>query len=262
VRGGESGGEDDNGPGPTTVVFKDSFAIGNFDLGNTLHRIFSPPLDNAHQVGGIDVGRSSDQPTEIGISNLRGLTKRWTARLQIKNFSYDQQAEAIRTLDRIFEPDHGWGLDAGGVGKAVEDGIRSASTGHHFEDRLTGFVFNAKTEARDENGEQLVDPQGKPRRISYKELGTQLLERSMHRGELAVPWDPDYLRDFPSHTSRPLASGDRQFSGTNDHTIDEKRVEMLRLYELEHGSLASGVITYVPVPGSRRASSNFMSDFG
>lgn len=260
VRGGDSSGEDDDGPGPMRVVFKESYSIGNFELAATLHKVFMPPEGAQHHVGGFDVGRSSDQPTEIGISQIRGLTKRWCARLQLKHFSYDEQAEAVRAIDRIFEPDHGWGVDAGGVGKAVEDGVRSSSSGYNFEDRLTGFVFNAKTEARDEDGEILLDTKGNPRRVSYKELATQLLERDMQRGQLAIPWDPTYLRDFPSHTSNELKSGERTFFG-RDHVIDEKRVEMLRLFELEHGCLTTAPITFLPVPGVRRSSSQLMRDF-
>ena len=239
-RAQEDASEDSSGPGQLREVYRNEFDAHNFDIAAVLRRIFGTPQPGLHRVGGADVGRSSDEPSEIGISELRGRGARWTARVQLKRMSYDLQAAALRALDEIFNPDHGWGLDATGVGKVLEDSLRGGKEGLRWEDRLTGFVFNSKTVARNpESGDELIDPAtGNPRRVTYKELATQLLEVAMQRGQFECPWDPDYQRDFPAHTATTDKQGERGFSPNHDHVIDEKRVEVLRAFELEHGNLA------------------------
>jgi hypothetical protein len=249
--------EDDGGSGPAPLVevYRGSFPFGNVVLEDVLRRFLEPPAAAVHLVGGADVGQNEE--TEIGFSELRGVHKRWRFRLQLRHFSYDDQAILLRQLDDVFRPDHGWGLDAGGVGKGLEDSVRGGPGGWQFDGRLTGFIFNTRMPAVDEHGEQLVDPAtGRPRTIVVKELATQLLEKDMQRGLLVVPWDPDYIRDFPAHTSKLLPSGERTFRRVFDHVVDEKRVETLRLFELEHGLAAtsSPAPAFAVPPGSRRDS--------
>ena len=254
--------EDAGGPAPLHQLFREGYSFGNFDLEAVLRRLIVPPAPGVHLVAGVDVGKSPD-PTELGASERRGLHHRFVLRVQLKHFGYDQQAEAIRIVDSILNPDHGWGFDSTGVGLAVEDALRGGAGGYHFDDRLTGVVFNSKTTVVDpQTGEEIPDPAtGQPRRVSLKELGTQLLERAMQRGELEVPWDPDYIRYFPSHTSRKLASGERTFSGVHDHVIDQKRVEMLRCYELDAG-LQTPPMTFAVPAGARRDSGELLAAYG
>ena len=63
-------------------------------------------------------------------------------------------------------------------------------------ERLSGYVFNRSTPAIDPTtGEAQLDPaSGREVLISYKELGTQLIERRLHgRGvcRLELPLDPE-----------------------------------------------------------------------
>jgi hypothetical protein len=243
----ESGDEEDaGGTAPLTEVYRNQFEPGNFDVTQLLRRVFdgAHARPGIHRVAGCDVGGTADEPTELGVSEQSGRVSRWVARVQLKRFDYDSQARIVCALDRIFEPDFGWGLDATGVGRALEDPLRGrAGAGHNFADRLTGFVFNAKTDLRNlESGDVVEDEAKNPKRVTYKELGTLLLEFAFQRGRVATPWDPDYVRDFSSHRARILPSGERAYSRERDHVIDEKRVEALRSYQLEWGSLGSSHI--------------------
>lgn len=253
--------EDDgaSGPAPLHELYRGSFEAGNLVLEDVLRPWLEIAAPGAHLVAGGDVGQNEE--TELGMSELRGVHYRWRLRIQLRHFSYDDQAKLVRQLDEVYRPDHGWGLDAGGVGKALEDSIRGGDGGWNFDGRLSGFIFNTRVPAVDESGEQLVDPaSGRPRTIQVKELATQLLEKAMQRGELVVPWDPDYIRDYPAHTCKRLPSQERTFRGTGDHVIDEKRVEMLRLHELQFGPTVAPELAFATPPGSRRDSAS-LGDF-
>jgi hypothetical protein len=253
---------DGSGPAPLIEIYRDNFSIGNVELPLLLRRIFEPFGAGVHTVGGIDVGKLPD-PTEIVLSKIRGRQRHWSTRLQLKGMSYDKQAEAIRAMDEIFRPDHGWGLDATGSGNVLEDFVRAGDGGYTISTRLTGFVLNSKGVARNpETGEESIDPATKlPRRVSYKELGTQLLERGFMRGLIVAPWDPDLIREFTSHTATKLRSGERQFTNTNDHLVDAKRVEELRLFEMEYGSLLEVPIHFTIPPDSARDSNQLMREY-
>lgn len=246
---------EEHGPGALLEVYRDSFERHNFSLEPVLRRLFQPLPNGAHATAGCDVGQSND-PSEIHVNEERGGKSYLTARLQIKGMSYDQQAEAIAIMDRIFRPNFGWGMDSGGVGKALEDALRGTTANGHFRnqpDRLQGFVFNVKCDARNpETGEPLTSPDGTVRRVSYKQLGTELLVSEFSRGRIGMPWDSDLIRDFSSHTAHQLRSGELSYSTVNDHTVDAQRVRALRRYELDFGQLTSPPLTFALPPGSAR----------
>lgn len=245
--------EDRTELGPLVRIYRQDFTKGNLDLTNLLRRLFSEAAGKLgpHRVAGADIGQSND-PTEIGVSELIGEQSRWSLRLQLKGLGYGEQAEVFHAMDEIVAPDFGWGLDATGVGRAVEHHILDRPGGHNFQDRLTGYVFNSKTEVTDPStDEPLIDlATGRPGKISLKELATQTLEAALQAGRIVVPWDPDYLRDFPSHTATQLRNGERTFSGKNDHVIDEKRVEALRVLEVD-GGVSAPILCHVPANAGR-----------
>lgn len=204
--------------------------------------------------GGNDYGSVND-PTEIFFGEPIGDVTRIVARVQLKRFDYEQQEAAIRALNRILRPRHGWAGDSTGVGSAIEHYL-ARPLGEERMD-YTGIVFNATTIDRDERtGEPLLDPEDstRERRVSWKELGTRLLEAAVQRQRWELPYDPDIVLQWSSHTAKLLASGRRQFAHTNDHTIDANRALALRLYLLRVGELGSPPLEFAVPAGSRRAS--------
>ena len=223
-----------------------------------------PPLAGPH-VGGGDYGASAEEPTELLVFAVHGPVLRLALRVQLKAFSYDRIRAAWRGLEReVARPSHGWGGDSTGVGTAVEHEIL-AELGR--ADRYSGYVWNRLTEARSpESGEQIIDeaPDGTltPRKVTAKELATELLEHRVARGQLELPYDPDLLREWPSHRAAVTAAGRRAFDRHHDHTIDAARAAALRLFEAELG-LGPPAPAVHQVPGSRRASySPFDADPG
>ena len=124
----------------------------------------------------------------------------------------------------ILHPAGGWGFDATGVGRVLVDLLAPG-----LDDRLSGYVFNRSTPAIDPTtGEAQLDPaSGREVLISYKELGTQLIERRLHGRGLELPFDPEVRHLLANHTYSQ--SGDtRRFSKLNDHLVDALRVAELR----------------------------------
>lgn len=238
---GDENGE--AGPGPMSRFFGDLATIGQFEGASLSDRVdrweeyLRPLLPRV--VGSLacaaDVGSTTD-PTEILFLQPIGHRRRFVGRLQLRHFGYDDQDAIIRAVDRILRPSHGWAIDATGVGTALEHLLSRENDGHWID--VTGVVMNAKTEdLDDESGEPVVDSDtGRPRRVTFKELGTRLLEHAMQRGHLEVPHDPDFLIQFPGHTAKKLPSGARKFKNTDDHLVDAGRVGMLRLHLLDVGT--------------------------
>ena len=161
----------------------------------------------------------------------------------------------MRVLDQLFRPSHGWGLDATGVGSALEHLLREGEEGWSIDGRVTGYVFNARVADRNpETGEAIEDPAtGRFRQVSAKEMATRILEQRIQRARIEFPADPEFLSQFPSHTAEVGSSGQRVFRNTGDHIIDASRVAMLRLFDLEHGDGAvAPVLFQVPRGLGRR----------
>lgn len=182
--------------------------------------------------GGADLGFSQD-PTEIYIKHIFGKTHRLVARVQLKGVTYDQQAEAIDSLDDVYGTGGhmGWGLDFGNAGSAVVHILQGQEiyADKEYEGRLSGYQFGAAYDAVNEDGEAIIDKKtGKPVRLSAKELSTDLLTTKMQRVELQYPYDPDIMLYYPSHTYRNGQTR-RIYKDIDDHAIDADRVLTLRV---------------------------------
>jgi hypothetical protein len=231
----------------------DVAALGDFDqIEELIARVFAP-LPNRHLVGGIDCGSAGDV-TEILLFERLGRRRRCVARLQLKRFPYDRQRTMIRALDELFEPSLGWGLEATGVGTALQHFLVEGEGDWTLADRLTGFIANANVPDVDPaTGEPVVDERtGKARQISAKEFGTILLERLVQRVDLELPATRVMLEQWPQYKSRKTPSGGRAFDNTNDHAIDATRVAIHRDHEMEHGDGADVPIAYAVPPGMSR----------
>ena len=183
--------------------------------------------------GGADLGFSQD-PTEIYIKIIIGKTHRLIARVQLRGVTYDQQADAIDTLDDIYNDNDmkmGWGLDAGNAGTSVIHILQNQQQyfSKRYEDRLTGYQFGSTYEAVDENGEIIMDKfTNKPVKLSAKELSTDLLVKKMQRQEIEYPYDPDIALYYPNHTYRD-GQLHRIYKKDDDHVIDADRALTLRV---------------------------------
>jgi len=194
----------------------------DFDLSALIKGFFSPVYGLLY-LGG-DLGYSND-PTELVLRLVIGRVWRTVARLQLKGVSYDLQANAIDALDDVFSPS-ALGVDFGNAGSAVVHILQSPENyeGKNYRERVRGWQFAETVDDMDEEGEVIIDKKtDKPRRKSVKQLSTEILVRKMQRCEWEVPFDRDYLDQFPSHTYR---EGSRHiiYSKGNDHIIDAERV--------------------------------------
>ncbi len=204
-------------------------------------------------VAGADFGGSSEEPTEILLFQVLGELLRCVLRVQLRSFDYPVQAQGMREVDRSAAfPSYGWGVDATGVGSAVEQQFRGLLAD---QSRLSGFVWNANRPlVHPTTGDPVADEHGQPRTVSHKEFATQLLELDVQSAALRLPWDPDMVREWSSHTSRKLPSGKRAFAPDHDHTIDAARAARLRRFDVELGHLQRPPIEHVSIPGARRDS--------
>lgn len=171
---------------------------------------------------GVDVGSAT--VTEILFERRNGLSDTIVLRIHLTGWNWYAQRDFILALDAILHPAGGWGFDATGVGRVLVDLLAP-----ELGDRLSGYVFNRSTPAIDPTtGEAQLDPaSGREVLISYKELGTQLIERRLHGRGLELPFDPEVRHLLANHTYSQ--SGDtRRFSKHNDHLVDALRVAELR----------------------------------
>ncbi len=182
--------------------------------------------------GGADLGFSND-PTELFIFEQRGDILRLHLRVQLKNVTYDQQAELINAIDRLFSRQVLWGVDFGSAGTAVVQMLHNleiySSCG--FDARLIGFNFQSTVDCIDEMGEQLyeADKQGNEKavQLNAKEWSTVLMTQRFQRTGYSLPFDTELVDHLSNHTAKEGAK-QRIFSKKNDHTIDAMRTAMLR----------------------------------
>lgn len=180
--------------------------------------------------GGADFGFAGD-PTEIIIKNIIGVRKRQVARLNLKHVTYDQQCQAIDALDDIFGPMETitWGTDFGNAGSAVAHDLQGLPQYAHknYDDRLKGFQFEGTTDNIDIDGDPILDSKdGKPVKITLKELATDHMTKRIQRLEAEYPPDPDIAFAYPNHT---VSSGGKHriYKKKDDHLIDADRAETL-----------------------------------
>lgn len=250
--GDEDAGESrERGPQPLLPLLDEVYDVANFDLAALLRSLFSPI--KGQLLAGIDCG-STDDPTEILFWEVIGRRVRAAARLQLKRFNYPQQRSAIRIVDEIFAPSFGYGLDATGVGSALEHLLNEGEGGWSLDGRLTGYVMNAVSiDLSPETGEPVLDPVTQnARKVTNKEKATQLLQLDVQRRDLEPPKHPEFLTQFTNHTARVSTSGRRIFDNTHDHLIEATRVARLRLFEMQFGAGFQGPIDFAVPANSTR----------
>ena len=228
----------DGDPVPETVslidetvrasVFFDPDKAGETDFTRMI-RSFFETVPGAKR-GGADLGYSGD-PTELYVKNIIGKKERLVARLQLKHVTYDQQCQALASLDDVYGPQSSiiWGTDFGNAGSAVAHDLQGLElyAKKNFDDRLRGFSFGSTTDNVDENGEAIIDAKtGKPSRITLKELATDILTKKMQRQELEYPPDPDIVLYYTNHTVR-IGERTRIYKKEDDHMIDADRTQIL-----------------------------------
>ena len=189
---------------------------------------------------GVDVGSAT--VTEILIERRNGLADTVVLRLHLTSWNWYAQRDFILALDSILAPAGGWGIDATGVGRVLVDLLAP-----ELGDRLSGYVFNRATAALDPStGEAQLDPAtGREILISYKELGTQLLERRLHGRGLELPFDPEVRHLLANHTYSQSGES-RRFSKVNDHLVDALRVAELRKLTADWGAFTPPLIYATP----------------
>jgi hypothetical protein len=189
---------------------------------------------------GVDVGSAT--VTEILFERRNGLTDAVVLRLHLTGWNWYAQRDFILALDAIFHPAGGWGFDATGVGRVLVD-LLAPDLG----DRLSGYVFNRSTPAIDPTtGEAQLDPtSGREVLISYKELGTQLIERRLHGRSLELPFDPEVRHLLANHTYSQTGEA-RRFSKVNDHLVDALRVAELRKLTADWAAFTPPLIHATP----------------
>jgi hypothetical protein len=118
-------------------------------------------------------------------------------------------------------------------------------------DRLSGYVFNRATPVIDPTtGEPQLDPtSGREILISYKELGTQLIERRLHGRTLELPFDPEVRHLLANHTYSQSGEA-RRFSKLNDHLVDALRVAELRKLTADWATFTPPLIHATPTGSS------------
>lgn len=197
-----------------------------------LLREFIEPVGDAVLWAGADLGFSND-PTEIFLCQEIGTELRDLVRIQAKGVSYDLQCELIYCLDELTGFNASWGVDFGSAGTAVVQMLQNLAIYEdgHYDERLTGFNFATAVDAIDEDGNQLMqeDDRGneKPIRLPAKELATNLITARFQRYGWALPYDTEVIGHFSNHTARE-GQKHRIFDKKDDHTIDAKRVLILR----------------------------------
>jgi hypothetical protein len=233
----------DNGPVPRMIMLLDEVfrktgffdysllpegGMSDSDFRKTIKSFFSsaPGLKR----GGADFGFTGD-PTEIVIKNIIGERKRLIARLAMRHVTYDQQCQALDALDDVFGPQEAisWGTDFGNAGSAVAHDLQGLPQYEHkhYDNRLRGFMFEGTSDNIDEHGNPVLDSKdGKPVKITLKELATDHLTKRMQRMTTEYPADPDIISDYPNHTVSN-AGKHRIYKKKDDHIIDADRAETL-----------------------------------
>src|SRR6185436_11867509 len=233
---------------PFLTVLQDTLDVSAWDSWKAdrrreaitdLARFFVRPIPG-DLTAGVDVGSAT--VTEILFQRRNGLSDTVVLRLHLTGWNWYAQRDFILTLDAILRPAGGWGFDATGVGRVLVDLLAP-----ELGERLSGYVFNRATPALDPTtGEAQLDPAtGREILISYKELGTQLIERRLHGRGLELPFDPEVRHLLANHTYSQSGEA-RRFSKVNDHVVDALRVAELRKLTADWGAFTPPLIYATP----------------
>ncbi len=199
---------------------------------------------------GVDVGSATI--TEILIQRRRGRDlDELVLRLHLAGWNWYAQRDLILLLDEALRPSGGWGIDATGAGRVLADLLAVK-----LQERLSPYVFNQATPAIDPaTGDQLLDPNGgRTLSLSYKEFGTQLLERRLHSRGFALPPDPEVRHLLANHTYTQVGEA-RRYSKRDDHLVDALRVAELRKLTATWGGSAAAPPPEFAVPTHNKVDS-------
>ncbi len=233
---------------PYLTVLQDTLDVAAWDTWDATQRqkaiwdlahFFLRPIPG-DLTAGVDVGSAT--VTEILFERRNGLADTVVLRLHLTGWNWYAQRDFILALDAILAPAGGWGIDATGVGRVLVDLLIP-----DLGDRLSGYVFNRATPALDPTtGEAQLDPAtGREVLISYKELGTQLIERRLHGRGLELPFDPEVRHLLANHTYSQSGEA-RRFSKVNDHLVDALRVAELRKLTADWSAFTPPLIYATP----------------
>ena len=242
VNAGRAAGDDEEdvlAAPPRDLLLDDVYDALELNVDRLLRQVFSPLPETL--AGGVDCG-SSDDPTEIWLVAVRGPIHRVVGRIVLKRFDYPSQRSALRAVDELFRPSFGWGLDATGVGTALqhhllEGEIKPNGDRWTLDGRLSGIIANASVpDANPETGQLITNPRtGKAIEISAKEFGVRLLETRVANVSIELPHDPDLMRQMPGYRARTGKNGNRIFSDRDDHIVSALLTAEHRVFELELG---------------------------
>lgn len=182
---------------------------------------------------GCDLGERND-PTEIIVSEQLGAKLRDVLRIKAKGLPYHAQEELIFQVDAACGHRAFWGVDLGSAGTAVVKNLlhRDAYAEAGFEGRLIGFHFQESVECIGEDGEALEQENSDGNmvilRAPAKHWATVSMVQRLQRRGYQLAYDGDVLNDYTSHTAR---AGTKWpiYDKKNDHTIDARRQQMLRI---------------------------------
>jgi hypothetical protein len=234
---------------PYLTVLQDTLDLSGWDQWNAERRtqaiadlaaFFVRPIPG-DLTAGVDVGSAT--VTEILFQRRNGLSDTVVLRLHLTGWNWYAQRDFILALDAILHPAGGWGFDATGVGRVLVDLLAP-----ELGERLSGYVFNRATPAIDPTtGEVQLDPNtGREVLISYKELGTQLIERRLHGRGLELPFDPEVRHLLANHTYSQRGDT-RRYSKLNDHLVDALRVAELRKLTATWADFTPPLVYAVPI---------------
>ncbi|MBD3609367.1 MAG: hypothetical protein HUJ30_02355 [Gammaproteobacteria bacterium] len=217
------------------------------DLVRRLLKLYLEPMPNRRLWAGADLGLQ--EPTEILVSRDMGSDLRDVIRIHATRVPYWLQCQLIYCLDELlgFQPE--WGVDFGNAGTKVVTDMQNEEQYEdgNYEDRMTGISFANVVDCIDEEGNELTekdkDGEEKGVRLPLKELATNLITDRFQERSWAMPYDVEVIDHHANHTAKE-GKKHRIFDKHNDHTIDARRVLILRkAFSSEYGGsvFSSGV---------------------
>ena len=225
--------------GMKVPIHSQTLSLVNFDVREILNKYLSSRSDIAEYFMGGDLGYSQDF-AEFWVKAVIGERNRLIARVQMRGVKYNHMREAWNLMDDIFDRGRDAmrsGVDIGGAGTAFYHELVGNYPDKHYEERCAPVQFGGKADLIGPDGEPILDHNTeKPIRRRIKSLATDILVKRMQELTNEYPADPDMVRDFTGHTSRPGQDGDVIYSKVNDHTIDADRAGTWGYYRIGNES--------------------------
>lgn len=218
-------------------IISQNIPLINFNVKEALNKYLTSQPDIAEYFMGGDLGYSQDF-AEFWAKAVIGERNRLIARVQMRGVRYNHMREAWNLMDDIFDRGRMTmksGVDIGGAGTAFYHELLANNPEKHYDERCAPVQFGGKADLLGPDGEPIMDHTSeKPIRRRIKTLATDMLVKRMQTLTNEYPADPDLVRDFTGHTSRPGQDGDVIYSKKNDHTIDADRAAAWGFYRMAH----------------------------